>query len=225
MVRIVANPRSIPAFLFGLCFVACGERKPPADAGEPAPRPVAIETDSPADPADLAPCPPGTGMISDGETGPNRTNPLEGRGGYWYTYTDDKGSEVTPISGDKGGTFTMTAGGANGTAHAARMTGKLGTAQIIYAGMGLGFIDPKGEYDARKYKGISFWAKKGSPDSTRNVRVKLPDHNTDPAGKVCTECYNDFGAYLEFTDEWKQYFVSFAAMKQQADWGKPRPPH
>ena len=231
----MAFPRSIQVVLagLGLGFGACGERVPPSDAGaqpnaasfasSPAPLPVAMETDTGANPNDLRPCPRETGLISDGEIGPNRTNPIEGRGGYWYTYTDDKGSEVSPLSGEKGGTFTMADGGANGTAHAARMTGQLGTAQIIYAGMGLAFLDPKGEYNATKYKGISFWAKKGSPDSAKSVRLKVPDHNTDPEGKVCSECFNDFGEYLELTDEWKKFTVAFAAMKQQSDWGKPRP--
>ena len=130
---------------------------------------------------------------------------------------------MTPEPGAKGGTFVMTAGGAQGTAHAARMSGTVGSARIVYAGMGFGFVDPPGPYDVRKYKGISFWAKTGTPDGIRNVRLKLPDRNTDPSGNVCTECYNDFGAYLELTDEWTQYVIPFAAMKQQSDWGKPRP--
>jgi endoglucanase len=234
----VTTTHSFPIFLAGFYLVACGERVRASDAAgaapEPAlspafdslsaPRPVAMEGESTPNPADETPCPRETGLISDGENGPNRTSFIEGRGGYWYTYADDKGSEVLPLPGEKGGTFTMANGGANGTPHAARMTGTLGTAQIVYAGMGLGLVDPKGEYDARKYKGISFWAKKGSPDSARNVRLKVPDHNTDPLGKVCTECFNDFGAYLEFTDDWKQYTITFASMKQQSDWGKPRPP-
>jgi endoglucanase len=213
-----------------VCLLACGERVPPnASAASEAPMtPSALETSSPVlaaqapSPNDTRPCSSEVFMISDGESG-NRVSPIEGRNGYWYTYTDRTGSVVEPTPGDKGGTFVMSNGGANGSAHAARMTGKLGTAQDIYAGMGLAFIDPKGEYNAARYRGITFWAKKGSPDSTRNVRVKVPDRNTDPLGKVCTECFNDFGEYLELTDDWKQYTVSFASMKQQSDWGRPRP--
>jgi hypothetical protein len=227
----MAQPTSpIPLLFSFAALVACGERMPPAGAAvAPAPLlraqpepPLPLATESPY-PADLAPCSPETGVISNGEIGPNRTNPVEGRGGYWYTYSDKEGSVVSPLSGDQGGTFGMAEGGANGTAHAARMSGTLGTAQIVYAGMGLSFLDPKGEYNARKYRGISFWAKKGSPDSTKNVRLKLPDRNTDPEGHVCSECFNDFGEYLELTDEWKKFTVAFATMKQQSDWGKPRP--
>jgi endoglucanase len=189
--------------------------------------PAALESPSPALAADAAandarPCPPNVGMISDAESG-NRTNAVEERGGYWYTYADGKGSVVEPPPGEQGGTFTMSEGGANGSAHAARMKGTLGTSQVVYVGMGLSFTDPKGTYDARRYRGITFWAKKGSPDSTRNVRLKVPDRNTEPLGKVCTECFNDFGEYLELTDDWKQYTIAFSSMKQQSDWGKPRP--
>ena len=70
--------------------------------------------------------------------------------------------------------------------------------------MGMNFIDPKGQYDASKYAGIPFWAKKG-PDSTGKVRLKVPDVNTDPDGGVCTECFNDFGADIVLTNDWKLY--------------------
>jgi len=219
---------------YGLSLViylgACGERVPAADAGvaaepsvvsSPAPLPVEMEMAMAPDAVDSSPCPRDVALIADGES-ENRTSFLEGRGAYWYTFADDVGTQVTPETGAKGGTFVMTAGGAQGTAHAARMSGTVGSARIVYAGMGFGFVDPPGPYDVRKYKGISFWAKVGLTDGAHNVRLKLPDRNTDPSGNVCTECFNDFGAYLELTDEWTQYVIPFAAMKQQSDWGKPR---
>ncbi len=166
------------------------------------------------------PCPPQVGMISDGETGANQTNPIQGRGGYWYTFVDKAGSTVTPLSGDQGGTFQMTEGGANGTKYAARMSGTIGGADIVFAGMGLNFVDPKGQYDASKYGGVTFWAKRG-PDSTGKVRLKVPDKNTDPDGKVCTACFNDFGVDLNLTTEWQQYTIPFTSMKQLKDWGSP----
>ena len=161
-------------------------------------------------------------MISDGETGANQVNVIKGRGGYWYTFVDKEGSTVTPQAGALGGTFEMTEGGANGTKYAARMTGQVASAEIVYAGMGMNFVDPKGQYDASQYKGISFWAKKG-PDSTSKVRLKVPDVNTEPDGKVCTECFNDFGVDLTLTNEWQQFTVPFSAMKQLKGWGSPRP--
>lgn len=165
-------------------------------------------------------CPPGEGMISDGEIGPNQTNPIKGRGGYWYTFVDNAGSTVTPTAGAQGGTFAMADGGANGTKKAAHMTGSIGTADIVYAGMGLNFVDPKGQYDASKYKGVSFWGKKG-PGSIGKVRLKMPDVNTEPDGKVCSECFNDFGMNLVLTDQWQQFTIPFSALKQLKGWGNP----
>jgi endoglucanase len=83
-------------------------------------------------------------------------------------------------------------------------------------------VDPKGPYDASAYQGISFWAKVG-PDGARKVRLKLPDANTDPDGKVCTECFNDFGVDLELSTKWEQYVVPFSQMQQLPGWGAPRP--
>jgi endoglucanase len=167
-------------------------------------------------------CPDNVGMISDGESD-NKTNAIKGRGGYWYTFVDNAGSTITPTAGSQGGTFAMSPGGAEGTAHAAHMTGVIGGGDAVYAGMGLNFVDPKGTYDASAYKGISFWAKKG-PGSTANVRLKVPDINTDPDGKVCKECFNDFGFDLHLTDDWTQYTLPFSALSQMKGWGSPHTP-
>ena len=83
---------------------------------------------------------------------------------------------------------------------------------------------PKAAYDASKYAGIAFWAKKGE-NSTPKVRLKVPDGNTDPDGAVCTECFNDFGGDLSLTTEWKLYVYPWKAMKQMPGWGNPRKPH
>ena len=168
-------------------------------------------------------CPASEGMISDGEANSNQVNPVKGRGGYWYTFVDNNGSTITPTAGSQGGTFAMSPGGANGSKFAAHMTGQVGTADTVYAGMAFNFVDPKGTYDATAYKGISFWAKKG-PGSTANVRLKVPDTNTDPEGKVCKECFNDFGMDLTLTDEWTQYVVPYIGMTQLKGWGSPRMP-
>jgi len=168
-------------------------------------------------------CPAAEGMISDGEANSNQVNPIKGRGGYWYTFVDSNGSTITPTAGSQGGTFAMSPGGANGSKYAAHMSGQIGTADTVYAGMGLNFVDPKGTYDATAYKGVSFWAKKG-PGSNAKVRLKVPDSNTDPEGKVCKECFNDFGMDLMLTEEWTQYVVPYIAMTQLKGWGSPHTP-
>src|SRR5205823_9375053 len=110
-------------------------------------------------------------LIDDGEDGNNQNIPAGNRGGYWYTFVDKIGSTVTPMAGEQGGTFAMTEGGANGSHFAAKYFGKIGTGAIVFSGMGMNFVDPKGQYDASKYAGLAFYAKRGE-NSTGKVRLK-----------------------------------------------------
>jgi endoglucanase len=162
------------------------------------------------------------GLVDDGEDGDHKVADKGGRGGYWYTYVDKAGSTVTPTAGEAGGTFAMSDGGAGGSKKAARMSGAIGKGNVVFAGMGFGFTDPKGAYDLSRFKAIRFKAKIGE-GSTPLVRVKVPDGNTDPDGKACKECFNDFGAELTLTGAWETYTLPFAGLRQQAGWGSPRP--
>jgi endoglucanase len=162
---------------------------------------------------------PADGVLDDAEDDNNQIAPNKGRNGYWYTFLDKAGSTVTPAAG---GTFAMSKGGANGSAHSAHVTGKLGGGAVVFAGMGFNFVDPKGLYNTSAYKGISFWAKVGE-GSTTKVRVKVPDAETDPDGKVCTECFNDFGMDIELTTTWTKYTLPFNALSQLSGWGAPHP--
>jgi endoglucanase len=163
-------------------------------------------------------CPP-EANIEDGEDNNNQVLVQDGRNGYIYTYADTQGSTVEPAGG---GVFTMTPGGANGSQYALHMSGQLASASVVYAAMGLNFVDPKGTYDASKYQGISFFAKKG-PGSVSKVRVKVSDKNTDPDGGVCGACSNDFGMMLSLSEQWQKFIVPFGALRQESGWGNPRP--
>jgi endoglucanase len=179
-------------------------------AGPPAPGPTTVPDKD---------C-TGEYVIDDTEDNNNQVLLQKGRNGYWYTFLDKAGSTITPPLQSK---FLMSPGGANGSAHAAHMMGKIaGSGAPLFAGMGLSFTDPKAPYDANTFTGVSFYAKIGA-GSTATVRLKVPDVNTDPAGKACTECFNDFGADLTLTDQWKRYTVPFATMKQMDGWGAPHP--
>jgi endoglucanase len=160
-------------------------------------------------------------LIDDGEDNNNQVAVNDGRSGYWYTYVDSVGSSITPTAGSAGGIFTWTAGGANGSAFAARMNGNIGAAPVVFAGMGMNFADPKGPYDASKYQGVAFWAKKGV-GATANVRIKFPDSNTDPDGGVCSACYNDHGRNIKLADEWEEFFMPFYSLSQEKGWGSPK---
>jgi endoglucanase len=163
-------------------------------------------------------------LIDDGEDGNNQSPPNGGRGGYWYTIKDAGATIVDPQAGAYGGgAFTMSEGG-HASSWAARFHGKIGTGAVVYAGLGVNFVDPKAQYDATKYSGVTFWARRAE-NSAAKVRLKVPDVNTDKEAGVCTECFNDFGADFTFTTEWKQYVVPFKSMRQLAGWGAPHKPH
>lgn len=167
-------------------------------------------------------CPRETALIADGENNSNQIADVQNRGGYWYTFSDEVGSTVVPETGKHGGTFQMSAGGAQGSKFSAHISGTVAGSSDAYVGVGLNFVDPKGQYDASRYKGISFWAKKG-PGGAAKVKLKVPDVATEPDGKICTQCYNDFGMDITLNDEWTEYTVPFRAMKQDKTWGAPHP--
>ena len=159
-------------------------------------------------------------VIVDAENNQDQVLLRQGRSGWLYSFIDEAGSSVAPPPDN----FTLAQGGANGSTYAARFTGKLATASVVYAGFGFGFSEQAEQpYDASKFAGISFLAKAGE-NSTQRIRVKVPDVNTDPNGKVCGECYNDFGVNLDLTPEWTQYVVPFAEMRQEPGWGAPQTP-
>lgn len=162
------------------------------------------------------------GQIDDFEDNNNQNIVVDGRGGYWYTYVDKEGSTVWPEAGEQGGTFTPSEGGYN-SKYAANVKGKLGTAQVVFGALGMNWVDPKDVYDASKYEGITFFARRGA-SSTGKMRVKVPDANTDPEGGVCSECFNDFGVDLNLTEQWQRYVLPFRDMKQMEGWGAPRKP-
>lgn len=160
-------------------------------------------------------------VVEDGEDNDHQVRKSEDRNGYLHTYADDKGTEIVPVAGAKGGTFAMSEGGANGSMYAARASGKIGSGDVVYGGIGLNFVDPKGPYDASRYEGVSFFAR--SAAGPASLRLKVPDASTDPDGGVCSECFNDFGETVQVDEHWRQYIVPFATMAQLPGWGAPRP--
>ena len=156
-------------------------------------------------------------VIEDGENDDGQILRHMGRSGYLYTYADEIGSTVSPT-----GEFIMSSPGAAGSKHALRSTGVLAKRGEVFAGLGLHFTESKRPYDASAYKGISFHAKRGAPYHAF-FRLRVPDVNTDPAGGICTYCFNDFGFNLELTEEWQRFVAPFDALEQESGWGEPRP--
>jgi endoglucanase len=150
-----------------------------------------------------------TEVIEDGEDNNNQVIVKDGRNGYIYSFADTNGSKISP---ELGSTFTQTPGGAQGSAYAACAKGRTILASIAYVGIGFNLVDPEKPVDLSSYDGIA-------------LRFKVPDSATHPAGGQCTDkCFNDFGADLVMSEEWQQFMIPFAEMKQMVGWGAPRPP-
>jgi endoglucanase len=82
------------------------------------------------------------------------------------------------------------------------MTGKVGNGQVVFAGMGLNFTEPKGLYDATAYKGLSFSEER--PERARYASKYRTSRRIRRQVRT-NECYNDFGADIELTDQWAIY--------------------
>lgn len=173
-------------------------------------------------PAPRTYCPRGTyvpkdGLIDDFQDGNTMTAEFDGRGGYWYMAADSAGStigpeELKPEADGKDGNLVMHVYGHT-------VAGDPTTAWGVQ--LGGNFTQGDG-YDASKYAGIRFRAKRGA-DATPSVRFKISDVNTEPAGGNCSQCYNHFGQDLSLNSEWTQYEFFFGSMQQRPYWGDPRP--
>ncbi|MBN2717421.1 MAG: hypothetical protein JXX14_16330 [Deltaproteobacteria bacterium] len=161
--------------------------------------------------------------LDDFEDSNNKSSEEEGRGGWIYTFKDGLGTEVEFPQGD----FRVYPGGVGDSKYCARFRGTTAkSGGDIYAGWGFNLSPAEGaSWDASKYSGISFLAKRGNPEAVGVFRVNVADVNTDPAGKICTDCFNHFGAPVKLTDQWVRYVVYFDEMEQRAGWGAPRPDH
>ncbi len=158
------------------------------------------------------------GLLDDLEDQDSQIIKVSGRDGYWFTFADNVGTEVSPS-----GQFVTTPGGRPGEPASTQMAHVEGTladsGDSIYAGMGFAFTNPKMAYDVSQAAAVQFWAK-----GPGLVRFKTPDVNTDPSGDRCTDCYNDFGVDIYLSERWERYTVPFEKLKQLPGWGD-RAPH
>ncbi len=199
------------AWLSSLALAGCiarevGGEQARAPAGDPA-----LATPAAA-PGVSAPC-ASAALIDDLEDGDVQVSDQDGRKGVWFISIDKVGTVNEPAGG-----IMVAKDGAEGSKHSAMIKGKLAAGGNHWAAMALSFNEPRAAVDASHYKGISFWARKGGAGAS-SVRVKFPDAGTDPLGGSCKDCYNDFGANIELTGEWKQYTIRFADLKQETGWG------
>ena len=163
-------------------------------------------------------------VIDDAEGGPLSKK--------WVAVIDQSGSMIDPRNfaanaGGERGDFKMDAPGGNCSGHAAHIAGyiaPISDAHETYASLAMTFTKPYSFYDASRYSGIGFFARRG-PGAFRRVRVSVLDVNTAENGKICRECSNTFGKEIEIGETWQWHVVPFADMAQRGSWGNPRPPY
>ncbi len=162
--------------------------------------------------------PAADGVIDDFEDGNTQVSQVGSRDGYWFSSKDPSGSTIEPSP------LAPADEGAGGSKKSMRVFGKTaGSSDAWGAMLGSNFLGGnKALYDGSKFVGISFKAKVG-PKSTKKFRFKVGDVNTHPDGGVCKSCWNHFGKDMTFTNDWQEYKIPFAEMKQEAGWGDRKP--
>lgn len=168
-------------------------------------------------PSNIAPA----SLIEDAENGDSQIVVHDGRDGYVYTFVDPD-SDLTQGAAPPTKMVVPILGGAQGSGCAWNLRGKLAAEDSAFVGLGMNMSHPKAAYDASRYAGVTFFARR-SPGTSARVRVHFPDWNTDPDGAICRDCFNDFGAEITVTEQWTQYTLRFESLEQLPGWGTPRP--
>ncbi len=164
---------------------------------------------------------PPASLIEDAENGDSQIVVHDGRDGFLYTFVDPD-SDLTQGAAPPTKMVVPIVGGAQGSRCAWNIRGKLADGNIAFVGLGMNMSHPKAAYDASRYAGVTFFARR-SPGTSARVRVHFPDWNTDPDGAICRDCFNDFGADITVTEQWTQYSLRFESLEQLQGWGTPRP--
>ena len=160
-------------------------------------------------------------LIEDAEDGDQQIIDHDGRNGLVFTFVDPETPLVLAPTLSPRRPLPIL-GGANGSRCAWNLRGSLAHRRIAFAGLGVNMMTPKAFYDASRYAGISFYARR-SPGTAARMRVSITDWNTDPDGGVCTECFNHFGQEIVLSEAWTLYTLPFESLRQQPRWGAPRP--
>lgn len=137
-----------------------------------------------------------------------------GRVGNWYLFNDGSGA----------GTFNVLAidRGASST-DGLRVAGK--DFSTWGSGLGVDFNSSAGgqatkaPYDASAYSAVTFWARALNPT---DIKVTLPDVDTDAAGNTCSLCSHHYYKTVSVTATWQRFTVSFSELALEAG-GSPVP--
>ena len=151
------------------------------------------------------------------------------RSGVWFAFNNDNSfgdQEPKPNS-----PFYMDElDPARGSSHYAAHT--RGSGFVDWSG-GIGFdLRSQLAYDASRYAGFGFWARRDA-DASARLRADVTDRNTTPYGGQCDSeatcsrdracdpalmaCYDNFGVALELSEEWQFYSYGWDELSQ-AGW-------
>ncbi len=205
---------------------------------------------------------PGAILIDNGEDGNNTTLENEiGFIGFWYTFDDRCDCENTDPTGETtpnpeptgGGQFTMSAYGeglpaapTEGTQKANKygMRVRGGGHNLFGAGVGVGLNNQSGslfgfDLTAQGFTGLRFQARSGVPGETLDLKVRISDGNSEPAGGQCAErpenqdqcdptwdgtscekqgCFDSATTTISVSNEWQTYEIPFSQL-QRENWG------
>jgi len=220
MKKFILSSLAVCSALATFSLVGCGGSAPaaadPAAAGTTAPGAAPVDPSKPVGPKAInaGKC-PSSDLVDDFEDGDNKSVEADMRGGYWYTYMKE-GSTLEPE-----GSFEPRTGEGGQSKAWGAIKGTVSTAEYPYVGLGISFTDPKQPYDASCCQGVSFKGRKAGGEIAK-VRLKVGDWQTSPEGGLCKSCYNDFGADFVFTEEWQEFTLKFADMKQEPYWGEAK---
>ena len=135
-----------------------------------------------------------------------------------------KGSTVWPVPGDQGGTFTMVEGG-HDSKFAAEMKGKLAGKSIVYAAMGLNFMDPKEPLQRVRVRGHHLLGQARREHGRQARQSSCPTATPIPTARFAAPASTTTATPINVGEQWKRFVLPFSDLRQEPDWGAPRKPH
>lgn len=147
-------------------------------------------------------------LIDDLESGDTALPEHEGRRGWWFTFNDATGGEQHPSP------FTATDEDAHGGEWSVHTWGE--GFNEWGAALAVAFNGSVCPYDVSAFRGVEFWAR-----GEGRIRFSIPTTATRPVaegGSCVGECYDDYGRYIQLTDDWTHFELPWTALSQEG-WG------
>jgi endoglucanase len=154
-------------------------------------------------PEAVSPC-GAAAIIDNGEDGNDRILFQDGRSGLWRTARSTNLLTVAPAVRKP---FKMSMGGHDSQAAARLYCAKSGK-DVAKCALVVDFLISGARYDASKYGGVAFWARRGSKDQA-TVNLQLLDAFTDARSPICGACGRPRSIRLNPSEQWTHYAFKF----------------